>query len=193
MLLSQSGGKPNDVRVAVGGRAEHADTDLGAISAPEAARYLLKIAPALSGRSADNAVISAAIADSANLWQRMLEIARDNDASEASRKSSLFWVSQKVGTVATAGLSAVAMDDDATNGECRSNCLVLPIAQQKGWRGSCPRSFRVVQGVESAKMREGCDLVLVAESGIRGLSSCSSNFWQGAGGETPTEVRMHHL
>ena len=35
----------------------------------------------------------AAIADSASLWRGMLDIARNNDASEASRKASLFWVS----------------------------------------------------------------------------------------------------
>ncbi|MDB4892809.1 MAG: lyase domain protein repeat-containing protein, partial [Gemmatimonadetes bacterium] len=113
VTLSQSGGKVTDLRVTVGGKDARADTELGAVNAPEAARYLLKIAPGLSGRSADHAVMGAAIADSANLWRRMLEIARDNDASEASRKSSLFWVSQEASSGATAGLSAVAMDEDA--------------------------------------------------------------------------------
>jgi hypothetical protein len=151
LTLSQSGGKPSDVRVAVGGRAERVDTDLGAVGALEAARYLLKIAPALSGRSADNAVMGAAVADSANLWKRMLEIARDNEASEASRKSSLFWVSQEASTVATAGLSSVAMDDDATNG-VRNDALFF-LAQRKGGEG-VPALIRVVRESKSAKLRK---------------------------------------
>jgi hypothetical protein len=151
VTLSQSGGKVSDVRVTVGGRDERADTELGAIGASEAAHYLLKIAPALSGRSADDAVMGAAIADSTNLWRRMLEIARDNDASEASRKSSLFWVSQEVSTVATAGLSEVAMDDDATS-SVRNDALFF-LSQRKGGEG-IPALIRVVRESKSAKLRK---------------------------------------
>jgi len=151
VTISQSGGKPSDVRVTVGGREERVDTNLGAIGAAEAARYLLSIAPALSGRSADNAVMGAAIADSASVWKRMLEIAKDNTASEGSRKSSLFWVSQEASTVATAGLGAVATDDDAANG-VRSDALFF-LAQRKGGEG-VPALIRVVRESKSAKLRK---------------------------------------
>jgi hypothetical protein len=151
VTLSQSGGKVSDLRVTVGGREERADAELGAISAPEAARYLLKIAPALTGRSADHAVMGAAIADSTNLWRRMLEIARDNDASEASRKSSLFWVSQEVSSVATAGLSDLAMDDDATTA-VRNDALFFLAQRPKG--EGIPALIRVVRESKSSKLRK---------------------------------------
>jgi hypothetical protein len=151
VTLSQSGGKVSDVRVTVGGREERADTELGTIGAPEAARYLLQIAPALSGRSADNAVMGAAVADSTNLWRRMLEIARDNGASEASRKSSLFWVSQEASSVATAGLSSVALDEDA-DAPVRNDALFF-LAQRKGGEG-IPALIRVVRESKSAKLRK---------------------------------------
>jgi len=140
----------SDLRVTVGGRQERVDTDLGAIGAPEAANYLLKIAPALKGRSADNAVMGAAIADSTNLWRRMLEIARDNDASEASRKSSLFWVSQEAGAVATAGISSIVMDEDA-DAPVRSDALFF-LAQRKA--EGVPALIRVVRESKSAKLRK---------------------------------------
>ncbi len=141
----------SELRVTVGGKDERADTELGAVSAPEAARYLLKIAPRLSGRSADNAVMGAAIADSTNLWRRMLEIARDNDASEASRKSSLFWVSQEASSVATAGLSTVAMDEDADS-PVRNDALFF-LAQRANGEG-VPALIRVVRESKSAKLRK---------------------------------------
>lgn len=151
VTLSNSGGKVTDLRVAVGGREERADIELGAVGAPEAARYLLKIAPALNGRSADNAVMGAAIADSANLWRRMLEIARDNDASDASRKSSLFWVSQEASSVATAGLSAVAMDEDADS-PVRNDALFF-LSQRPNGEG-VPALIRVVRESRSSKLRK---------------------------------------
>lgn len=151
VTLSRSGGKMSDVRVTVGGRVERVDTDLGAVSALDAARYLLKIAPALTGRSADNAVMGAAIADGTNLWRRMLEIARDNDASEAARKSSLFWVSQEASAVATAGLRDVAMDDDAESA-VRSDALFF-LSQRRAGEG-IPALIRVVRESKSAKLRK---------------------------------------
>jgi hypothetical protein len=146
VMLSKS-----DLRVTVGGGEERADTELGAVSAPEAARYLLKIAPTLSGRSADHAVMGAAIADSTNLWRRMLEIARDNDASEASRKSSLFWVSQEASSVATAGLSAVAMDEDADS-PVRNDALFF--LSQRAHGEGVPALIRVVRESKSPKLRK---------------------------------------
>jgi hypothetical protein len=151
VTLSQSGSKVTDLRVTVGGKEARADNELGAVSAPEAARYLLKVAPALSGRSADHAVMGAAIADSTNLWRRMLEIARDNDASDASRKSSLFWVSQEVSSVATAGLSAVAMDEDADT-PVRGDAMFF-LSQRANGEG-VPALIRVVRESKSPKLRK---------------------------------------
>jgi hypothetical protein len=151
VTLTQSAGKVTDVLVSVGGRVERADTELGAVSAPETARYLLAIAPSLSGRSADNAVMGAAIADSTTVWRRMLEIARDNDASESARKASLFWVSQEASTVATAGLSAVAMDA-AAEGSVRSDALFFLAQRPKG--EGIPALIRVVRESRSPKLRK---------------------------------------
>jgi hypothetical protein len=151
VVLTRSGGAVTDVVVTVGGHPDRVDTQLGAIAAPEVARYLLSIAPSLAGRSADHAVMGAAIADSSSSWRRMLDIARDNTASEAARKATLFWVSQEAGAVATAGLGSVAMDDGAETA-VRSDALFF-LAQRPHGEG-VPGLIKVAQESKSAKLRK---------------------------------------
>jgi hypothetical protein len=151
VVLSHSGSDVSEVTTTVGGRVARADTEFGAVSTTEVVAYLLSIAPRLSGHAADNALLGAAIADGQSPWKRMLEIARSNAASEASRKSSLFWVSQEAGNIATAGIRDVAMDDDA-NAKVRSDALFF-LAQRKDGEG-VPSLIRVVQESKSAKLRK---------------------------------------
>jgi ribose transport system ATP-binding protein len=106
-VIDHDGRSVRDVRVSVGGSVERAETDLGTIAANEAARYLLAIAPRLTGDAANDAIMGAAIAP-VKSWPTMIEIARDNGASESARKASLFWVAQEAGAAAIAGLDAVA-------------------------------------------------------------------------------------
>ncbi|MEO8622129.1 MAG: hypothetical protein ABI625_13750 [bacterium] len=149
--LVHQGATVTDVSVTVGGRAARADTELGAISAPEASRYLLSIAPVLASHAADQAVMGAAIVDAPSPWRRMLEIARANDASDGARKASLFWVSHEASTVATAGLTDVAMDD-ASGNSVRSDALFY-LAQRKDGEG-IPSLIRVVRESKSVKLKK---------------------------------------
>jgi hypothetical protein len=97
VLLRRDAGQVSEVSVRVGGRPDAAGTHLGDVRSADAAHYLLAIAPRLTGRSADRAVLAAQIADGADTWQRLAEIAHDEQASEASRKSSVFWLAQRPG------------------------------------------------------------------------------------------------
>jgi hypothetical protein len=151
VILTRSGSDITSVDVTVGGRPARADTELGAVNAVEAARYLLAIAPKISGRGADHAVMGAAIAEGASLWRRMLEIARDNSASESARKSTLFWVSQEASDVATAGLRDVAMDDDSGT-KVRSDALFY-LAQRRDGEG-IPALIKVVRESKSVKLKK---------------------------------------
>jgi hypothetical protein len=151
VVLQRSGADVAGVTVTVGGPEARADTELGVIPPAEAGRYLLAIAPRLSGRSADHAVMGAAIADAPSSWRRMLEIARAGDASESSRKSSLFWVSQEASAVATVGLTDIAMDD-ANGGSIRSDALFF-LAQRRNGEG-IPSLIRVVRESKSRKLRK---------------------------------------
>ena len=151
VLLTRSGNAITDVSVAVGGRDVRAGTELGTVGAAEAATFLLTIAPMLTGRSADQAIMGAAIADAPSPWRRMLEIARAADASENARKSSLFWVSQEASNVATAGLSDVAMDE-ANGGSVRGDALFY-LAQRRNGEG-IPALIKVVRESKSVKLKK---------------------------------------
>jgi HEAT repeat protein len=111
----------------------------------------MAIAPKLSGRSADHAIMGAAIADSVVIWRRLIEIARDNSASESARKSSMFWVSQEAGEAATAGLDSVASDDDAEVA-VRADALFF-LAQRPRGEG-IPALIRVVEESKHRKLRK---------------------------------------
>ena len=76
-----SGGQVDEVRHWVGPlpttRAEDV-TDLGAVPAPEAARWLLDLAKRSDTRAATKAIVPAVLADSAVVWRDLLAIARDS-------------------------------------------------------------------------------------------------------------------
>lgn len=151
VLLTRAGGTITDVSVTVGGRDARGNTDLGAIGAAEASRYLLELAPRIASRGADQAVMGAAIADAPLPWRRMLAIARAGDASESSRKASLFWVSQEASAVATAGLSEVAMDD--TGGAAVQSAALFYLSQRRNGDG-VPSLIKVVRESKSMKLKQ---------------------------------------
>ena len=167
VVLHRDGDRVVEVRVTVGGAPRPADTDLGEVPASEAASYLLDIAPRLTGRSADDAVMGSEIADGVVVWQRLLQIARSRDASEAARKAALFWVSQEASNAATAGLDSIATDDDATL-SVRSDAL-FHIAQRPHGEG-IPALVRVVETSRSVKLRKDAIFFLAQSGDARALA-----------------------
>lgn len=89
--------------------------DLGEVSAPEAARYLLALAEeGASGK----AIFPAVLADSATVWPALLEIARDTDRrSRASRRDALFWLSRFASGAVAGRLNDPFADDDHERSE----------------------------------------------------------------------------
>lgn len=69
--------------------------DLGEVSAPEAARYLMTIAAQGTRGASAKAIFPAVLADSVTIWPALFPIARDNDKrSRATRQDALFWLSR---------------------------------------------------------------------------------------------------
>ena len=85
---------------------------LGGVEAEEAVEFLLELARDGRGGVAEDAVFPAVLADVDQVWEPLLELARDRDARSGARKSALFWVGQEAAEAATRGLVAVAGDDD---------------------------------------------------------------------------------
>ena len=74
-------------------------TNLGAVSAVDAAAYLLGIAGRIDGRPGREAIMPAALADSAKVTRELLAIARNTDRSRELRRSALSWVVRRRGEV----------------------------------------------------------------------------------------------
>jgi HEAT repeat protein len=111
VLLTKDGGRITAVKSYVAGqwRPNASGTDLGTVSAPAAAEYLLALAER-GGAGAKEAVFPATIADSFTAWPGLLRIAKSEQASRDTRKSAVFWLGQAVGDRITPALDSVATD-----------------------------------------------------------------------------------
>jgi HEAT repeat protein len=82
------------VRTRVGGNwpsgAADATTDLGQVSASEAAAYFMSLAPQVEGRK-QGPLLAAAVADSVNIAPEMLRLARTTTLSRELRRRAVHW------------------------------------------------------------------------------------------------------
>ena len=114
LVFELSRGEVVDLDVYVGGRwrpAARSTVDLGLVSAPRAADFLLVLARQSPVRSGKRAIFAAVMADSAVVWPDLLRIARDRSRSDDLRKGAVFWLGQAAGSAATVGLDELAADE----------------------------------------------------------------------------------
>ena len=81
------------VQTRVGGNwpsATEGTTDLGRVSAPEAAAYFMSLAPQVDG-ARQGPLLAAAVADSANIAPDMLRLARTTTLSRELRRRAVHW------------------------------------------------------------------------------------------------------
>lgn len=126
VVLTVRRGSVLSLRTYVGGewRASSNATDLGAVSAKEAATYLLGLARKDSSRAAEEAIFPASLAppDSVTIWPDLLRIARQSDISRKVRRSAVFWLGQAAGDAATRGLTEL-VDDQGADREVRESAV----------------------------------------------------------------------
>jgi len=124
-IVTRRDGEVTLVRVHVGAlrRSDPAVTDLGAVSAREVADYFLGLASTARGRVASNAIMAAAFADSADIWQRLLSLARDQQRARDVRSSALYWLSGVAPAEAAAPLATLARNDSESR-ELRDGVLM---------------------------------------------------------------------
>ena len=101
------------LRVYVGGKwsATAGVTDLGAVPAQEAARYLLTLARMGAAGVGEKAVFAATLADSVTVWPELLRIAREDNLPRRTRRTAVFWVGQAAEEAATRGLDELLTAD----------------------------------------------------------------------------------
>ncbi len=115
IVLHLRDGQVFNIDTYVGGRWRPAPdvTDLGTVSAPEAAEYLLSLVATAASGAGKEAIVPAVLADSATVWPRLLEIARDENLPRGIRRNAVFWLGQSAGEEATRGLEEIVDDADA--------------------------------------------------------------------------------
>lgn len=102
----------------VGPLRERDAQDLGAVPAPEAARFLISIAATGTPRASAKAIFPAVLADSAVVWPALLAIAKDTDSrSRATRQDAMFWLSR----FASGAVIGRANDPFASENEARTD------------------------------------------------------------------------
>ena len=115
VVLEWRDGALVDVDTYVGGRWRtpgEGVVDLGMVSAPAAADLLLDLAERVSGKAADDLIFPATIADSADVWPRLIAIGRNDRIPQGTRKNAVFWLGQAAGDRAVADLGGFVADEN---------------------------------------------------------------------------------
>src|SRR5918992_1533026 len=119
--------------------------DLGAVSALEAARYLMTIAERGDSKATAKAIFPAVLADSATVWPALFPIAR-NGSSKSARQDALFWLSRFAsGTLSGRPNSPFAEDQDEESPDDDLKSHAVFVVSQ------LPRSESVPQLIEIAR------------------------------------------
>lgn len=131
VTIKVRGGELTDITTRVGGSwlAREGVTDLGSIGSRDAAQLFLRLARR-PGKGADEAILPAIIADSADTWRELLALARNDEVRRDVRKSAVFWVGQEAADAATRGLSDV-VEDNSVDREVRESA-VFALSQRPG-------------------------------------------------------------
>ncbi len=135
------------VQTWVGPPRARAARDLGAVSAPEAARYLMTLAARGRSGASAKAILPAVLADSATVWPTLLAIARDTDTRpRATRQEALFWLSRFASAAAAGRRNEPFGEDDeaASDDEDLKRHAVFVLSQ-------LPRGEGVSQLLEVAR------------------------------------------
>ncbi|HEX7050761.1 MAG TPA: HEAT repeat domain-containing protein [Longimicrobiales bacterium] len=113
VVLAVRDGTVTHVRTYVGGRWRPGDatvTDLGTVAASAAAHYLVGLAAHADDEVAKKAILPATLADSAEIWPELLDIARDRSRPREARRAAVFWLGQEAGRAVAGPLEALATD-----------------------------------------------------------------------------------
>ncbi|MEN8145536.1 MAG: HEAT repeat domain-containing protein [Gemmatimonadota bacterium] len=113
VTLSVQDGTIRSLDTRVGGEpARESENDLGRVSAAAAASFLMRMAlDSESGSVAEDALESAVLADSADLWPGLLTISKDISRPSELRKTAIFWLAQEAADEAAPVLNELVAEE----------------------------------------------------------------------------------
>ena len=155
VALQKRGGQITRVRTYVGGAWRSAGdarlTDLGAVPAITAARYLLDLAARSPGDAGHDAVFPAVLADSVTPWPDLLRLARSTAVPRQTQRSAVFWLGQAAGEAATRGLTELV--DDSSVELAVKESAVFALSQLRRDEG-VPALIRIARTHASPSVRK---------------------------------------
>jgi hypothetical protein len=146
---------PTAIRTYVSGhwRAPHAEdspvADWGAVPAPDAATWLLRLARSLPAMPGQQAILPAILADSATVWPTLITLARDASVPSPTRKQAVFWLGQAAGD-ATASIDSLTRDSSIDE-EVRAQA-VFALSQRPADEG-IPALIRIAKSNGDRELR----------------------------------------
>ena len=149
------GGRVQDSETHVGGRWRSATgqvKDLGTVPAREAADALLTLALESADGDGGELITAATLADSAVVWPRLLQIARNTKVGEETRRQSVFWLGQAAGEAATRGLDSIVEHGDDNDLEVRKHA-VFALSQRPAEEG-VPILIRIARTSPHPELRK---------------------------------------
>jgi HEAT repeat protein len=113
VVVSRAGSTITSIETYVGtpsgtGPMIPATRDIGRVPARQAAEYLLSLAARLEGRPARDALMPGVLADSADVWQPLLAIARDQARPRELRTAALTWLGRAANDLGAAPPGSVS-------------------------------------------------------------------------------------
>lgn len=153
VVLRVRDGEVTRIDTYVGGRwraPTSGTTELGAVSARDAARYLLDLARRIEPGDAGEAILPAMLADSVTVWPDLLDMAKDESLGRRTRSSATFWLSQEAAAAATAGLEELATDENGDRGVRRT--AIFALSQRPDDEG-VPALIRLARGSTDPEVR----------------------------------------
>ena len=142
-----------DIDTYVGGRwrQRSGSVDLGLVSVIEASEYLLTLAETSSGDVAERAIFPASIADSVEIWPRLLRLAKNESRPNDARRAAVFWLSMIAADVAVEELGELVNDAEGDL-EIRKMAL-FGLSQLSGGQGG-PALLDVARTSENRELRK---------------------------------------
>lgn len=153
--LTLEDGAVHRVETWVGPPRSREARDLGQVSAPEAAHYLMTIAAHGAPRASAKAIFPAVLADSVTIWPTLLAIARDTETrSRATRQDALFWLSRFAsGAVAGRPNNPFAEDEEALDDDDDLKTHAVFVMSQLPRSESIPQLLEIARSNPSWRVR----------------------------------------
>ena len=127
-------------------------TDLGAVPAAAAVRYLLSLSSSLEGRASRDALYAVALADSVVVWRDLVAAARDTSRPRETRRAALMYIGMTDGNAEAVGaLDGIARDENADR-SLREAALVALSDFPEG--AGAPPLIRLARGAADGWLRK---------------------------------------